>query len=304
MHLIEGLLHGLSLGCGLLLAYQDPPHVVDAGLVACVGECDFEVVRLLRSPARQVLLRDAAGMDLALADLVRVGVEVPELFVRRDDLHVDGVLELLLSPILLAGDAFGEFNQLCDYLLVLAVAAVGLLLFSALSSELRDCGLARLLEMAELDDSFHGPPLDQLLLRHLELTRPSGLVGHLLVLRWGSELQQVLGGPSFDGAHGVPGGRWVAQMVHLHRSVARAEAVCEEVGVGGGGGELPATAAADHGAVGVQVLLVVLGEELAGALLDYSEDGLLVLEAFLAQFVHYRLDFVLDQLENAWLHLS
>ena len=42
----------------------------------------------------------------------------------------------------------------------------------------------------------------------------------------------------------------------------------------------------------------------AGALLDYSEDGLLVLEAFLAQFVHYRLDFVLDQLENAWLHLS
>ena len=108
--MIEGLLHGLSLGCGLLLAYQDPPHVVDAGLVACVGECDFEVVRLLRSPARQVLLRDAAGMDLALADLVRVGVEVPELFVRRDDLHVDGVLELLLSPILLAGDAFGEFN--------------------------------------------------------------------------------------------------------------------------------------------------------------------------------------------------
>ena len=85
--------------------------------------------------------------------------------------------------------------------------------------------------------------------------------------------------------------------------ITSAEAIGEEVGVGGLGVELPATAAADHGVVGVQVLLVVLGEELARTVLHHFQDCLLILQAFFAQFVHYRLDFALDQLENAWFHL-
>ena len=67
--------------------------------------------------------------------------------------------------------------------------------------------------------------------------------------------------------------------------------------------ELPATAAADHGVVGVQVLLVVLGKELARTVFNHFEDSLLVLKAFFAELMHDCLYLALDQLEDAWLHL-
>ena len=87
-------------------------------------------------------------------------------------------------------------------------------------------------------------------------------------------------------------------MVQVHCLVAGTKAICEETGVGSLRVQLSTTAAADHRIVGVQVLLVVLGEKLASTTFDHFENSLLILEAFFAQFMHYRLNFVLDQLEN------
>ena len=85
-------------------------HIVDARFVACVGERDLEVVRLLRSSAGQVFLGHAIRVDLALAVRIRVRLKISELFIGRDDLHVDWILEVLLSFLLLAWAAFREFD--------------------------------------------------------------------------------------------------------------------------------------------------------------------------------------------------
>ena len=149
-------------------------HIVDARFVACVGERDFEVVRFLRSSARQVFLGHATRADLALAMRIRVRLKISELFVWSHNLHVDRILKLLLTFVLLARAAFRKFDELCDYLLVFAISSTRFCLLSSYGSELSSVlASARLPELTKLDDSLHSPFLDQFLLSHLELIRLS-----------------------------------------------------------------------------------------------------------------------------------